>query len=79
MKKQTSRFSNLTKHTKIENDLSEKLLKKEKFEGEIYPTTVRLPIELHAQFKAIVSKKKKKIGQVITELVRAYVEKELKK
>jgi hypothetical protein len=74
-----SSFHNIKIPTKKDDPILETLLKKSKFEGEVFPTTVRLPIELHAQFKAIVSKKKKKIGQVFTELVKNYVERELKK
>lgn len=74
-----SSFHNITKNKRKEDVLSEKLLRNEKFKGEVFPTTIRLPIELHAQFKTIVSKKKKKMGDVYTDLIKAYVEKEKNK
>lgn len=74
-----SSFHSIKTPKKTDDPILETLLKKSRFEGEVYSTTVRLPIELHAQFKAITSKKKKKMGQVLTELVKNYVEREMKK
>lgn len=74
-----SSFHKISINKKSEKDSTENLLKKVKLEGEVYSTTVRLPLELHTELKAIVAKKKTKIGRVLTHLVKGYVERELKK